>query len=339
MTPNAGRILRFTVGLTFTAVFAYLAFRNVDWKAAGDAVSKADPVWVAAGFALMIPDYFLRILRWWLMVRRLVPGISFSRCAGPFLASVAMDNVVGFRAGDLARTAGFQRYLAIPPMQVFGTLLMERTLGLTTLLMIFFYTLRGIQPEGFPPVFVTAGYWIASACLALLLFLLFAPGRLLGLADGMKRISETRGWALPARISGWAMQFFGSLCIIRSPGLMGLLLPLSLAIWVLEGVIYYMAGRSLAVGIPGGWPWFALSTGTLATVFPSAPGALGTFDYFAILGATACRVPQAKAVVSALLVHFTLWLPGTLAGLCWLAFYAGRRSVFGTGPTRPADEE
>lgn len=326
---KAWRILRIAVGLSFTAGFAYLAFRHVDWKAAGDAVSRADPVWFVAGFAVMIPDYTLRILRWWLMLRRVAPGTPFSRSIGPFLASVSLDNVLGFRAGDLARTAGFQKYLGVSPMQVFGTLLMERTLGLASLLVLFFYTLRGVRPDGFPPVFVTAGYWIALACLVLLLFLLFTPGRLLGLADRMGRISETRGWVLPARISGWALQFFGSLCVIRSPGLVGGLLVLSLAIWVIEGVVYFLMGQSLSVGIPGVWPWFALSTGTLATAFPSAPGSLGTFDYFAIMGAVAYQVPQAKAIVLALLVHVILWLPGTLTGLGWLAFYAGRQTAPG----------
>ncbi len=34
-------------------------------------------------------------------------------------------------------------------------------------------------------------------------------------------------------------------------------------------------------------PWFALSTGTLATLLPSSPGYVGTFDYFAMLGLVA----------------------------------------------------
>ena len=332
VAPKAWGIFRICVGLSFTAFFACLAFRNVDWKAAADAVSRADPFWLAAGFAVMVPDYILRILRWWLMLRRVAPGIPFSRSTGPFLASVAMDNLVGFRSGDVARTAGFQKHLGVPPMQVFGTLLMERTLGLTTLLVIFFFTLRGVQPDGFPAVFVTAGYWIASACVLLLLVLLFTPAGLLRLAERMGRVSEARGWVLPARISGWALQFFDSLCLIRSPGFVAGMLALSLVIWVVEGVVYFLVGRSLSVGIPGTWPWFTLSSGTLATVFPSAPGSLGTFDYFAILGAVASRVPQAEAVVLALLVHLTLWLPGTLTGLGWLLFHAGRLPISGTNP-------
>ena len=65
-------------------------------------------------------------------------------------------------------------------------------------------------------------------------------------------------------------------------------------------------------------PWFACATGTLATLIPSSPGYVGTFDYFAILGMMAYGAGRAISTAFAMLVHLLLWLPVTLAGAAYL---------------------
>jgi uncharacterized protein (TIRG00374 family) len=247
-----------------------------------------------------------------------------------------MDNVLGLRAGDVARTVGFQKQLGIPPVQVLSTLIIERLLGLATLLVLFFAAMGGVRPGAFPAVFVSAGYWIVSVCLTLLLLLLFAPARLMKLADSIGRLATARGWLFLPRVAGWASEFFNSLSLIRSFGLVLRLLALSLVIWVIEGTVFYLVGRSLSIEEGNAWPWFALSTGTLATLFPSAPGSIGTFDYFAVLGVVSFGVPRAKAVVFALLVHIMIWFPTTLTGLGWLAIPAGWLSMRGRALRSPA---
>jgi glycosyltransferase 2 family protein len=70
-------------------------------------------------------------------------------------------------------------------------------------------------------------------------------------------------------------------------------------------------------------PWLSLAAATLATLLPSSPGYVGTFDYFATLGLTAYRSPAAGATAFALLTHLVLWLPITLAGLLTLLLSRG----------------
>ena len=70
-------------------------------------------------------------------------------------------------------------------------------------------------------------------------------------------------------------------------------------------------------GVPFG-PWFALATGTLATVLPSSPGYFGTFDYFAAQGLAAYGASPEVSGVFALIVHAVLWVPFTVVGLLYL---------------------
>ncbi len=64
--------------------------------------------------------------------------------------------------------------------------------------------------------------------------------------------------------------------------------------------------------------WLALPVGTLATLIPSTPGYVGTFDYFIVQAMTALNNPVTAATAYALLVHMVLWLPPTLIGGLYL---------------------
>jgi hypothetical protein len=82
--------------------------------------------------------------------------------------------------------------------------------------------------------------------------------------------------------------------------------------------MYACVAWALAVGGSPMAPWFAAATGTLATLIPSSPGYVGTFDYFAILGLTAFGAPRVLATAFAMVVHLILWLPVTLVGAAFL---------------------
>jgi uncharacterized membrane protein YbhN (UPF0104 family) len=67
--------------------------------------------------------------------------------------------------------------------------------------------------------------------------------------------------------------------------------------------------------------WLALPVGTLATLIPSTPGYVGTFDYFTVKAMTELGNTTAAATAYALLVHALLWLPPTLVGGLYLLLH------------------
>jgi uncharacterized membrane protein YbhN (UPF0104 family) len=78
--------------------------------------------------------------------------------------------------------------------------------------------------------------------------------------------------------------------------------------------MYAAVAWSLHAAVAPFGPWFATATGTLATLLPSSPGYVGTFDYFAMLGLTAYGASRSVAAAFALLVHLVLWVPVTVIG-------------------------
>ena len=301
------------IGLGFLALLA----RRVDWSTVGGLLAGAEPLPLLLAVLALSLGLGIRIVRWWWMLRVFDPTLSPGRCVRPFLGSLALNNTVPLRAGDVVRAVGFRHTLRASPARVVGTLLIERLLDLLVLLLIFFAALLGAA-EVFPRPFLAAGGVAALAAAALLAVLVAAPGTLGRAAErvlAFRRIPE----AWRERLGPHVRQLAESLTVLRAPGRAVGLLGLSLLAWLAEGCVFAAAAWSLGVSAPIAAPWLSLGAATLATLLPSTPGYVGTFDYFAALGFTAYGVERSAAAATALLAHVVVWLPVTLVGLAALA--------------------
>jgi len=222
------------------------------------------------------------------------------------------------RAGDVVRAVGFRDALRSPVMRVVGTLLIERVLDLFVLVALFFVGLLAVPPGVVPRAFVASTALLGGVALVVLLVLVLSPGVLRVAADRVtsSRVLAHRSWTPRLRES--AHRLADTFALARSPARALQLLSLSVLAWLLEGTMYACVAWSLHVGGSPIAPWFAAATGTLATLIPSSPGYVGTFDYFAILGLTAFGARRVVATAFAMIVHVMLWLPVTLVGAAFL---------------------
>ena len=308
--------LRTVAGLVLAAAFLWLAFGRVDWSAIGTVLREATPGPLVVGALALAAGFFVRIVRWWTMLRALEPAVSLRSCVRPFLLSLAVNNTMPLRAGDAVRAVGFRDTLRSPVMRVVGTLLIERVLDLFVLVALFFVGLLAVPPGVIPRAFVTAAAVLGGVALVALLVL--SPGVLRVAADRVtsSRVLEHRSWTPRLRES--ARRLTDTFALARSPRRAMQLLSLSVLAWLLEGAMYACVAWALHVDGSPIAPWFAAATGTLATLIPSAPGYVGTFDYFAILGLTAFGAHRAAATAFAMVVHVMLWLPVTIVGAAFL---------------------
>jgi glycosyltransferase 2 family protein len=303
---------RTAAGLVVAALFLLLIARHVAWTEVRSVLASAEPWPLLVGLAALAADLAVRIVRWWWMLRAAEPDLPFARCVRPFLGSLALNNTVPLRAGDLVRVVGFRDALRAPAAHVLGTLVLERILDLLVLLGILSAGLLA-APAGFPRPFVAAALIAGALGIAALLALTLFPGLVPAvLARVIRPLARGRKWGPAAlRASG---QLSGSLALLRSPGLALRLVAASALAWVLEGAVFASVAWSLHIAVPPLAPWLALGAATLATLLPSSPGYVGAFDYFGMLGLTAYGAGHAEAAAFAFLAHLMLWLPVTIAG-------------------------
>jgi hypothetical protein len=179
--------------------------------------------------------------------------------------------------------------------------------------------------------FLVGGALVGLVAATMLLTFILAPDPLQRLSDWLVRRAPLGRGRLRARASALSNQFFASLAVARPLRRVLVLLAFTALAWALEGTMYACVAWSLGVEVSAAGPWFALATGTLATMIPSSPGYVGTFDYFAVLGLMAFGATRVAALTFALLVHILLWLPVTVVGGAWLLLLPARRRA--TAPT------
>jgi uncharacterized protein (TIRG00374 family) len=89
---------------------------------------------------------------------------------------------------------------------------------------------------------------------------------------------------------------------------------LTIAVWLVEGVIFWLVGRSLQLGIHPVDSLFLVVLTSFFLLVPAAPGYLGTFDAALLFGLGAVDVRGGHALSFVLLTRFVLFVPITFAG-------------------------
>jgi len=114
------------------------------------------------------------------------------------------------------------------------------------------------------------------------------------------------------------IKIFAALDHISRRETIGKLVFWSFLSWAAEGLVFWFVALSIP-GISNDLAaWIALPVGSLATLLPSTPGYVGTFDYFTAQSMIAMGNSSTNSVTFAFIVHVVLWLPPIIVGGIYL---------------------
>ncbi len=209
------RWLRIGLGWIVAGVFVWLAFRRVSLAEVLVAVRAADALPLGIALIALGAGFTARIVRWWWMLRVLEPDLPVQACVRPFLVSIALNNTLPLRVGDVMRAVGFRSTLRSSPMAVVGTLLVERLLDVVVLLALFFAGLLLLDRGVIPAPFLVGGALVGFVATTSLLALILAPDPLRRFASRILHRAPLGDGRLRARALALSNQFFDSLAVAR----------------------------------------------------------------------------------------------------------------------------
>ena len=317
---NSRKTARLLLGVAIAALFVWLTLRQVDTARIAQVLAAAQPPLLLVAVLLLCAGYACRIERWRTMLARENAALRWRDCAGPLLASFAANNVLPFRAGDVMRAFAFNDRLHTTAGSVLATLFVERLLDLLMVILllggalwVFGFDVSHLLGIGGPLLVIAAG-----AIMAVLLY----PA----LLQPIVKLLGALAARLPAagRLQAELGKATTTLATLAGGATMWKLLAWSGAAWLTEGGVYWVVAKSLAsITAPIGG-WLAVPVGTLATLIPSTPGYVGTFDYFTAQAMILAGNDATAAAAYAFLVHLVLWLPPTVAGGLYMALRPAR---------------
>lgn len=327
------RVLRLALGLGVAILFIWLILRSTDIPGLLESLRRADVIYVSAAAIVFFIGYSCRIERWRLMLVQENPSIRWADCAGPLMASVAANNVLPFRAGDILRVVKFNRQLRISPATSIATLLVERLLDLLMMVSFLGVALACFGMDSSRLIGVGAGALLLAGMA--ILFLVIFPSVFHPLASWFARVVSLVHLEIGQKLSAAFHRIFAALEYTSRGLTMARLIFWSVLAWLLEGCVFWLVALSIPTISNDLAAWLALPIGTLATAIPSTPGYIGTFDYFSGQAMTALGNGSEGSMAFAFMVHAVLWLPPTVVG----GLYLLMNSVSATKlPQRSQDE-
>lgn len=306
------KTLKLLMGFGVTILFVWLILQQINLREIKENFLQADWFYLFIAVAVFFLGYACRIQRWRLMLTQENPLILWSDCAGPFISSIALNNILPFRAGDLVRGVAFKAQLKTGISTTLTSLVVERLLDLLMLILFWGLAFLVFKLDDKPILGIGGGMLILTA-LVIGFFLLFPHIFKKPVFFGLTLVSKVVP-GLSSKIKEIFLNIFNALEHISSYRMMIKLLFWSILAWGLEGCVFYIAALALPSLSQPLAAWLALPVGTLATIIPSTPGYAGTFDYFTSKAMIIMGNSENSAFIFAFIVHAILWFPPTLIG-------------------------
>jgi len=312
--PSKHGWIRHLTGVGITLLCLFVFFRQINFSDVLNTLTNFHGVYLIFGLGSLAFGYVMRIIRWSMMLKAAGARATFRNCSAPFLGSIALNNVLPLRLGDLVRALVFPRSMGISKTTATSSLIVERLIDLITLLLSLAIGLFTIQEIVIPSELKASAMSLAiigGVSLVLVFFFSGLLGRFFtrraasetdASTSGLKRIYET----LASLLHGFD--------IMSRPRLLLSMLAVSMLVWTGESGLFYFV--LLGAGLDGS-PLVALlvmSVATLSTLVPSSPGYVGPFHLAAFTAISLVGATAAQAGSYAVIVHLALWLPTTLVG-------------------------
>src|ERR1700738_792917 len=174
-------LLKTLPGILISLYFLWYTFHKISF-AEVRALRPVQPAWIAGVVLFTVGSYTLRCVRWTLMMRS--TGARFGVCARVLMTSLAANNILPLRIGDIMRVFTYAGDLGANPSVILSTVILEKLLDIFVLGLIFVLTMSSIATHR---LHLIAYISLAVSTIGLLVLLLGARALQPRLASIFKR--------------------------------------------------------------------------------------------------------------------------------------------------------
>ena len=317
------KLLKTLPGFAISAFFLWWTFRGFHLSEFRS-VRLAAPVWTLGVVLFSVAGYGTRCIRWWLMLRAYRSRLA--DCSRVLLTSLAANNILPFRLGDVMRIFTYADDLGATSSVVLSTVVLEKLLDVFSLAVLFVLTMHTGRTVS-PHLRTAAEVGLAASTVGLLVMVFGAKT----LEPVIERAFAGTKNATLRKLEHWLVL---ALECIRQIGALGtlLLVLVSFGAWAFEGLLYVSAARLVGLATDWAGPWQAVSQANLSFLIPSSPGGIGPFEWACKDALLRHGATDGAAAIFGLLIHAWLLVTLTGAGGTWFFMHRlarGRRKPLG----------
>lgn len=307
MNRSLGTYARAGIGIAISVVALYIALRSVDLGKTWDVLRAASPGWIGVMLLLVFIDVSARAARWRWLIRPIAP-VPYRRMLGYTYLGYLANNVLPARLGELVRSHALGQGEALSRTTVLGTVVVERVIDTAIVVVIAAVSILILSVRG---VFASA-VLLGVAFVGLLVVALaigIAAHRIPG-ADRVAALVER--WP---RVLDLGRRLRDGLAVAGRPMTVAGAVALGLVAWSASIATFLIAGQAIGIELSLSQAALLSSGVSLATIVPSGPGYVGTFELTAQSIAGLFGIAADPGFALALLVHAAIVLVTSAGGL------------------------
>jgi glycosyltransferase 2 family protein len=301
----------FLVGLGWliSLVFLYFALRDLNWSSVLVAFAKVSPVAAIAMSGVYCFGFVLRSWRWKLLLPH---GIVLRDSLAAVVLGYAANNILPARLGEIVRAQALGQKAKVSRSLALASIFVERVFDGLVLTGLLYLGIRGSEIPTWASSVGVLGLSLFGGALIFILLLILT-----------RSLWSNKIELLPSlKLRQILQQFARGLTLVGRHRFLPLtIFGLSLTVWLVEGIMFYIAIEAFALDAPPTAALFVMGVINLGILVPSAPGYLGAFQYFGLLAFSAWKVPTEEALACIVMVHACQYLPITFWGLSYIPYF------------------
>jgi uncharacterized protein (TIRG00374 family) len=300
-------LARGVFGIAVSVISIWILIHAVDVGAALQVLATASPAWIAVMVVTAFVDVAARGVRWRVLLAPIAP-LPYRRVIGYTYVGYLANNVLPARLGELYRSHALGEGEGISRTTVLGTVVVERVVDTVMVVAIAALAVVVLSARGV----MSSAVLLGAAFVALLIIVL-------GLGIAAHRLpGAARVEALVAarpRLLELARRLRDGLAVAGRPRTLGAAIGLSAVAWAASAGTFLAAGQAVGVELSLAQAALLTSGVALATIVPSGPGYLGTFELTAVGIAAGFGIGRDQAFAMGLLVHVVILALTTIGGV------------------------
>lgn len=303
------------IGLATSALFLWLALRNVNYSELSSEIAKASiGILILTQATKLIGFYFLTI-RSFIMLKPL-RIYSLRVLFKSIFVSFVGNNVLPMRMGEILRIGYLANHGKLPATSCLAVVMTERMLDTFCLLLILFCMLA----MGIAHLPITGSLYVAAALIVCVMFIFitiaYKPGKCIVFCQGMSRIFGSR---ISRSLNQKIERFVEGLSALSSFGVIIAVIMLTIGYLITNILTVQLWLLAFDVSLPWYVPIVVMLFIAFGLALPSSPGYIGTYHYFAIMGLQIFGVMHTQATSIVLVGHALAIVPFTVLGIFLLS--------------------
>lgn len=266
----------------------------------------------------------IRAIRWRSILDPVAARLPYGSLWRATAIGMMVNNVIPARVGEVARAYALTREESrVPFSGALASLAVDRLFDAFVVLVL---TVIPMFAPSFPQGATIGSVsvmriaiigTILLAGLGLVLYgIVYFPSRLIGMYEALaKKIAPKL--VEPGRNA--LAHFAAGLSVLRSPTRFAVVLFWAVIHWLCNGFAFYLGFLAVGIHVTFGAALFLQGVIAIGVAAPAAPGFVGVFEFFGVLGLRLFGVSGAQATAWAVGYHVLSFIPITLIGMWYAA--------------------